>query len=76
MAAAAAVHRPLRPVFYGVSAVFTLNLILFFGLGRDFALPPRNLTIVDSTVLVAIANCVLLIAHARRVAGLESPALP
>jgi hypothetical protein len=60
------VNHALRPVFYGVSAVFALNLFLFFGLGRDFPLPPRNLTIVDATVLVAVANCVLLIVHARR----------
>jgi hypothetical protein len=66
LAAAAAVNHALRPVFYGVSAVFALNLFLFFGLGRDFPLPPRNLTIVDTTVLVAVANCVLLIVHARR----------
>jgi hypothetical protein len=73
LSAAAAVQRRLRPVFYGVSAVFALNLFLFFGLGRGVPLPPRNLTIVDATVLVAVINCVLLIVHARRLAGLHIP---
>jgi len=68
---AAAVERPLRPVFFGVSAVLALNLFLFFGLGRDFPLPPRNLTIVDTTVLVAVANCALLVVHARNLAGVN-----
>jgi hypothetical protein len=71
---AAAVHRELRPVFYGLSLAFALNLWLFFGLGRGFPLPPRNLTVVDTTVLLALANCALLMMHARRLAGLKSPA--
>ena len=72
---AAAVRRELRPVFYGVSIVFALNLWLFFGLGRGYPPPPRHLTVVDTTVLLAAANCALLILHARRLAGLKSPAL-
>ena len=72
---AAAVHRELRPVFYGVSIAFALNLWLFFGLGRGYPLPSRNLTIIDSTVWLALANCALLAVHARRLAGHESPAL-
>jgi hypothetical protein len=43
-----------------------LNLYLFYGLGRRLPLPPRNLTVIDSTVLVALANCALLAWHARR----------
>jgi len=66
LAAAAAAHRELRPVFYGVSIVFALNLWLFFGFGRGFPLPSRNLTVVDSTVLLAVANCALLYIHGRR----------
>jgi len=77
LAAAAAVQQRLRPVFFAVTGVFALNLFLFFGLGRDFPLPPRNVTIVDTTVLVAIVNCFLLIVHARRLtevgAGHEAP---
>ncbi len=64
LAAAAAVHPHLRPVFHGVSAVFALNLFLFFGIGRGFPLPPRNLTLIDTTVLLALANCALLCLHA------------
>ena len=61
---AAAVHRELRPVFYGVSIAFALNLWLFFGLGRGYPPPPRNLTIIDSTVWLALANCGLFCLHA------------
>jgi hypothetical protein len=46
--------------------VFALNLYLFFGFGRGLPLPPRNLTIIDSTVLVALANCALLAWHGAR----------
>jgi hypothetical protein len=64
--AAAAASRPrLRPVLGGVSGVLALNLYLFFGLGRGLPLPPRNLTIIDSTVLLALANCALFVWHAR-----------
>lgn len=70
LAAAAAIHRQLRPVFYGASAVFALNLFLFFGIGRGFPLPSRNFTVIDATVLVAAANCVLLLIHARRLVAI------
>jgi hypothetical protein len=66
MLAAAAAFRPrLRPVLAGVSGVLALNLYLFFGLGRGLPLPPRNLTVIDSTVLLALANCALFVWHAR-----------
>ena len=65
LAAAAAFRPRLRPVLAGVSGVLALNLYLFFGLGRGLPLPPRNLTIVDSTVPLALANCALLLWHAR-----------
>jgi hypothetical protein len=65
LAAAAAVRPRLRPVLAGVSGVLALNLYLFFGLGRGLPLPPRNLTIIDSTVLLALANCTLFVWHAR-----------
>ena len=70
LAAAAAVHRQLRAVFFGVSVIFALNLLLFFGIGRGFPLPPRNFSIVDSTILLAGANCILLLIHARRLAAI------
>jgi hypothetical protein len=55
----------LRPILFGVSAVFALNLYLFFGLGRGLPLPPRHLTIVDTTVILAVLNCALFVWHAR-----------
>ena len=66
LAGAAAIHPRLRPVFYGVSAVFALNLLLFFGIGRGFPLPRRNFTVIDATVLLALANCALLLLHERQ----------
>jgi hypothetical protein len=66
LGAAAATRPALRPVLFAVSAVFALNLFLFFGIGRGVPLPPRHLTIVDTTVLLAIANVGLLAWHARR----------
>jgi dolichyl-phosphate-mannose-protein mannosyltransferase len=66
LAGAAAARPRLRPVLVGASVVFALNLYLFFGFGRGLPLPPRNLTIVDSTVLLALANCALLVWHAAR----------
>lgn len=66
LAGAAAIRTRLRPVLLGTSVVFALNLYLFFGFGREFPLPPRNLTLIDSTVLLALANCALLVWHAHR----------
>jgi peptidoglycan/LPS O-acetylase OafA/YrhL len=65
LAAAAAARPRLRPLLGGVSIVFALNLYLFFGFGRGLPLPPRNITIIDATVLVAFANCALFAWHAR-----------
>jgi hypothetical protein len=62
----AAAGRPrLLPVFVAVSAIFALNLNLFYGLSEDigFALP-RSLTIVDATVVLAVVNCAALAWHA------------
>lgn len=66
LAAAAATRPLLRPVLLTTSLLFALNLYLFFGFGRGFPLPPRTLTVVDSTVLLAAANCAALVWHARR----------
>ena len=66
LAVAAANHPRLRPVLVAATIVFGLNLYLFVGLGRGFALPDRNLTVIDSTVLLAAANCALLVWHACR----------
>lgn len=64
--ALAAAGRPrLKPIHLALSAVVALNLFLFFGLGRDLPLPPRNFTIVDATVILAAANCALFVWHLR-----------
>jgi hypothetical protein len=65
LALAAGARPRLRPVHIAVSAVIALNLLLFFGLGRGIPLPPRTFTIIDSTVLLAAANCALLVWHGR-----------
>jgi hypothetical protein len=63
---AGAGRRAFRPVLYAVSAIFALNLNLFYGLGEDvgYALP-RGITIVDLTVVLAVVNCAALVWHAR-----------
>src|SRR4029079_10042029 len=66
LAVAAALRPRLRPVLLSVSAVFALNLYLFFGFGRGLPLPPRNCTVIDSTVILAVANCMLFAWHTRR----------
>jgi len=65
--ALAAAGRPgLRPIFFAVSAIFALNLDLFYGIGEDVGYRlPRGLTIVDATVVLAVLNCVALVWHAR-----------
>jgi hypothetical protein len=67
-----AVLRGLPPVFYGVSAVFALNLWLFFGFARGLTPPSRNITVIDATVLLAAANCALLGLYAMRIARVSA----
>jgi hypothetical protein len=66
LALAGAGRRAFRPVLYAVSAIFALNLNLFYGIGDDvgYALP-RGITIVDATVVLAVVNCAALVWHAR-----------
>jgi hypothetical protein len=48
----------LRPVYWALTAVFALNVYVFYGLGES--LPPlidRGWTFVDLSVLLAIAYC-------------------
>jgi hypothetical protein len=65
LALAAGARPRLRPVHVAISEVIVLNLFLFFGLGRGLPLPPRTFTIIDATVLLAAANCILFVWHAR-----------
>lgn len=65
--ALAAAGRPgFRPIFFALSAIFALNLNLFYGIGEDVGYSlPRGITIVDATVVLAVLNCVALVYHAR-----------
>jgi hypothetical protein len=66
LALAAAGRPAFRPVLLAVSAIFALNLNLFYGIGEDvgYALP-RGITVVDATVVLALVNCGALVWHAR-----------
>ena len=66
MAGAAALLPPMRAPFFLVSAVFALNLLLFYGIGRGFPLPPRGFTVIDATVVLSFVNVGALVWHARR----------
>ncbi len=72
MAAAGALLPLLRGPYALASAVCFFNLFLFQGLGHDVPLPPRNITIVDASVLLAFANVGAFIWHARRFAKVAS----
>lgn len=70
--AIAAAGRPrFRPVFWTISAIFALNLNAFYGISEyiDGWAVPRGVTIVDVTVLLAIANCATLAWHAAVLGG-------
>jgi hypothetical protein len=56
MAIASASDTKLRWLYAALSAVFTVNLYLFYGLGQDRpALFDRSWTIIDASVLLSIA---------------------
>ena len=63
----AAAGRPgFRPVLFAVSAIFALNLNLFYGISEDVGYAiPRSLTIIDMTIWLAAVNCAALVWHAR-----------
>ncbi len=48
-----------------VSALVALNMLLFYGLGRDFPQVPRSGAFLLVTVALSFANIVLLAVHAR-----------
>jgi hypothetical protein len=74
LALAAASLAPLRAVFWTTSAIFTLNLYLFYGLGRGWpSLFARSWTLIDCTVLLAICNVAVFVWTTIRVWRLSTP---
>ena len=71
LAMAGAGRSRYRKLLFAVSAVFALNLNLFYGISEyiDGWAIPRGLTIVDTTVVLAVTNCGLLVWHARILRG-------
>jgi hypothetical protein len=68
LAIAAAQRRPLRGVFWITSAIFVLNLYVFYGLSRGW--PPlidRGWTFVDLSVVIAVANVAAFVWSSRRI---------
>ena len=64
LALAAAGRRRLVPVFLVVSAIFALNLNLFYGISEDLGYRiPRGITIIDLSVVLAVLNCAALVWH-------------
>ena len=69
LALAAALRPRLRPLFYAVSAIVALNMNVFYGLGYGFGWRiPRGITLIDLSVLLAIANVAALVWHGRTLA--------
>ncbi|HKW00441.1 MAG TPA: hypothetical protein VJN96_11485 [Vicinamibacterales bacterium] len=54
-----------RTLYLAASALVTFNLLVFQGLGSDFAVLPRTGAFLPLTVLGAIGSGALLVAHAR-----------
>lgn len=57
--------REYWPIFMGLSAMVTINLLLFYGLGRDFDRPPRTGPFLPVTVVLSAINLALLWTHLR-----------
>jgi hypothetical protein len=66
LAAAASALPRLRGPLYATSAVFALNLFLFYGIGRGFRLPPRGFTVIDATVVLSFVSVGVFVWHAVR----------
>lgn len=66
LALAAALRPRLRRLFWAISGIVALNMNVFYGLGYGFGYAvPRTLTVVDLSVLLAIANVAALVWHGR-----------
>ena len=65
-ALAGALDRRYRPIFWATSAIVTLNLLLFAGLGRGLPWPiQRSWTGVDASVLLAFGSAAVFVFAAR-----------
>ena len=61
---AAAGRRAFVPLLAAVSAIFFLNLSIFYGISEDVGYAvPRGLTIIDLSVVLSVANCAALVWH-------------
>jgi hypothetical protein len=68
LALAAALHVPLRPVFWTTSAIFVVNLYVFYGLSRGWpSAIDRGWTFVDLSVLIALANVAAFVWATKRI---------
>ena len=63
LAVSAAALPHLRGSLAAVSGIAALNLLLFYGIGRGFPLPPRHVTVIDATVILAALNVMALWRH-------------
>ena len=79
----AATRPAYRPLMWTVSAIFFLNLNLFYGISeyayRGQYIIPRHITVIDLTVVVSVVNCLALAWHGtllRRECAVESEARP
>lgn len=77
MIVASVTERPYRALTWATSAVFALNLNLFYGLGEGvgYALP-RTATAIDATVVVAMLSMGVFAWHVRIVARLPRAGAP
>ena len=63
---AAAGRRAFTPILLAGSAIFALNLNMFYGISEDAGWAiPRAVTMVDLSVVVAVLNCAALVWHGR-----------
>lgn len=59
---AAALRTPLRPLAVAVSVLITLNINFYYGIGLGLGWAvPRQITVVDVSVVLAVANIALLV---------------
>jgi hypothetical protein len=75
LAAAAAIDARYRAVTAAISAIVTLNLLLFYGIGRDLPPLPRTITVIDASVLLSFVHVFVFTWHARVLHRVTSPPL-